>query len=169
MAMFVANQLRPIEPSSCSSVTPRSLQSGTSPPSWLHLQVTLCRPPQSTMSKWRASSTSSAMVRYTRVWKLRGWEHHHNLNSSWCLVKILKIKFDQDLELAIWPIEVTLIRRTQPLGPLCVWQCFNSLRCVNFCLSELLQYRAFAAPYAYAPFDAPKPSNIQGVFLTGLP
>ena len=29
--------LRPIEPSSCSSVAPRSLLSGPSPPSWLHL------------------------------------------------------------------------------------------------------------------------------------
>ena len=27
-------------------------------------------------------------------------------------------------ELVIWPQEVTLIRWTQPSGPLCLWQCF---------------------------------------------
>ena len=26
-------------------------------------------------------------------------------------------------ELVIWPQEVTLVRRTQPSGPLCLWQC----------------------------------------------
>ena len=43
------------------------------------------------------------------VW-LRFW--------SWCLVEILKMKFDQDtyvFELVIW---------TQPSGPLCLWQLF---------------------------------------------
>ena len=39
------------------------------------------------------------------VW-LRFWR--------WCLVEILKMKFDQDL-CKIW---------TQPSGPLCFWQCF---------------------------------------------
>ena len=27
-------------------------------------------------------------------------------------------------ELVIWPKEVTLVSRTQPSGPLCLWQCF---------------------------------------------
>ena len=27
-------------------------------------------------------------------------------------------------ELVIWPKEVTLVTRTQPSGPLCLWQCF---------------------------------------------
>ena len=29
-------------------------------------------------------------------------------------------------ELVIWPKEVTLISRTQPSGPLCLWQCFEN-------------------------------------------
>ena len=28
-------------------------------------------------------------------------------------------------ELVKWPKEVTLVTRTQPSGPLCLWQCFN--------------------------------------------
>ena len=46
------------------------------------------------------------------VW-LRFW--------SWCKVEILKM-FDQHL---IWPKEVNLVSRTQPSGPLCLWQCFT--------------------------------------------
>ena len=61
---------------------------------------------------------------------------------SWCSGKILKLKFGhcfavdascdyevQDRfgqELVIWPKEVTLISRTQPSGPLCLWQCFEN-------------------------------------------
>ena len=50
------------------------------------------------------------------VW-LRFW--------SWCLVEIIKMKFDQDLWKNLRPKEVTLVSRTQPSGPLCLWQCFD--------------------------------------------
>ena len=45
----------------------------------------------------------------------------------WCLVEIPQIKFDQDLcvHLVIWTEQVTLVSRTQPSGPLCLWQCFS--------------------------------------------
>ena len=45
----------------------------------------------------------------------------------WCLVEMPQIKFDQDLcvHLVIWPEQVTLVSRTQPSGPLCLWQCFQ--------------------------------------------
>ena len=46
---------------------------------------------------------------------------------SWCLVGILKMKFGQDLCLNLWydPKNVTLVSRTQPSGPLCLWQCLR--------------------------------------------
>ena len=34
-------------------------------------------------------------------------------------------------ELVLWPQEVTLVSRTQPSGPLCLWQCFSCK--ANFC------------------------------------
>ena len=37
---------------------------------------------------------------------------------------------------------------------------FKSVRCMEFCLSESFQYRAFPAPYmAYTPLDASKPQT----------
>ena len=55
--------------------------------------------------------------------------------SGWCLVDILKLMLGRDskeriwsrflFELVIWPQVVTLIRWTQPSGPLCLWQCFD--------------------------------------------
>ena len=35
-------------------------------------------------------------------------------------------------ELVIWPQEVTLVRWTQPSGPLCLWQCFKSVPFFRF-------------------------------------
>ena len=55
------------------------------------------------------------------------------LSKWWCLVEILKLIQGRDsedvwsrfvFELVIWPKEVTLVSRTQPSGPLCLWQCF---------------------------------------------
>ena len=34
-------------------------------------------------------------------------------------------------ELVIWPQEVTLVRWTQPSGPLCLWQCFSGKTASN--------------------------------------
>ena len=66
----------------------------------------------------------------------------------WPLVAIMKIilgrdseaMFGQDFEdeiwsrfvweLVIWPKEVTLVTRTQPSGPLCLWQCFFLILCL---------------------------------------
>ena len=43
------------------------------------------------------------------------------------------------LKHVIWPKEVTLISRTQPSGPLCLWQCFNTLRTAGkICLPDSL-------------------------------
>ena len=39
-------------------------------------------------------------------------------------------------ELVIWPKEVTLVSRTQPSGPLCLWQCLYILHCLH-CLHHL--------------------------------
>ena len=56
------------------------------------------------------------------------------LSKWWCLVEILKLMQGRDsedvwsrfvFELVIWPKEVTLVSRTQPSGPLCLWQCFE--------------------------------------------
>ena len=49
---------------------------------------------------------------------------------SCCLVEIMKMKSNQDLFENLWYdiyVEVTLVTRTQPSGPLCLWQClFNT-------------------------------------------
>ena len=52
-------------------------------------------------------------LRFADIW-LKLW--------SWCLIKILKM-FDQ---------EITLVSRTQPSGPLCLWQCFIYLLVMNY-------------------------------------
>ena len=47
-------------------------------------------------------------------------------------------------ELVIWPIEVTLVSRTQPSGPLCLWQCFHCSRYVWYCPGwRASQYKLF--------------------------
>ena len=44
---------------------------------------------------------------------------------SWCKVEILKM-FDQDLCLNLWyDPKKFLVSRTQPSGPLCLWQCLH--------------------------------------------
>ena len=52
----------------------------------------------------------------------------------WYLVETFKLVLGQDSEdvwskfvqeLVIWPKEVTLVSRTQPSGPLCLWQCLK--------------------------------------------
>ena len=53
------------------------------------------------------------------------------------------LRFVQELviwpkELVIWPKEVTLVSRTQPSGPLCLWQCFISSLYFNFCFDFYL-------------------------------
>ena len=66
---------------------------------------------------------------------------------GWCLVEILKLMLGRDsedetwsrfvFELVIWPQEITLVKWTQPSGPLCLWQCFwfeHSFRCKNVIL-----------------------------------
>ena len=57
----------------------------------------------------------------------------------WCLVEklILKSRFwrwnlIKLCEIVIWPQEVTLVRWTQPSGPLCLWQCFFILSVYAF-------------------------------------
>ena len=59
------------------------------------------------------------------------------LTKCWCLVEILKLMQGRDsedvwsrfvFELVIWPKEVTLVSRTQPSGPLCLWQCFYMIQ-----------------------------------------
>ena len=53
--------------------------------------------------------------RNAEIW-LRFW--------SWCLVDILEMKFDQNLcKNFDMTKEVILVSRTQPSGPLCLWQC----------------------------------------------
>ena len=55
---------------------------------------------------------------YADIW-LRFW--------SCCLVKNMKMKSERFVwKLVIWPREITLVIRTQPSGPLCLWQCFQS-------------------------------------------
>ena len=44
-------------------------------------------------------------------------------NSYWKLWKVSE-SWRFVFELVIWPKEVTLVSRTQPSGPLCLWQCF---------------------------------------------
>ena len=44
---------------------------------------------------------------------------------GWCLVEILKMMLGRDSEDEIWSRFVfELVIRTQPSGPLCLWQCF---------------------------------------------
>jgi len=51
---------------------------------------------------------------------------------GWCLVEILKLMLGQDSEDEIWSRFVfELVTWTQPSGPLCLWQCFNSLSLVR--------------------------------------
>ena len=46
---------------------------------------------------------------------------------GWCLVEILKMMLGRDSEDEIWSRFVfELVIRTQPSGPLCLWQCFSS-------------------------------------------
>ena len=55
------------------------------------------------------------------------------MSKFWYLVETLKLVLGWDFEdvwsrfvweFVIWPKEVTLVSRTQPSGPLCLWQCF---------------------------------------------
>ena len=87
---------------------------------------------------------------------------------SWCSGKILKLKFGhcfavdascdyevQDRfgqELVIWPKEVTLISRTQPSGPLWLWQCFFSID--NQYLESPLKHRPTKSPTSMALREA---------------
>ena len=50
----------------------------------------------------------------------------------------------------IWPKEITLVSRTQPSGPLCFWQCFNSsLLCItNTVCEETFCIRPVVAPFS---------------------
>ena len=46
---------------------------------------------------------------------------------GWCLVEILKMMLGRDSEDEIWSRFVfELVIRTQPSGPLCLWQCFDN-------------------------------------------
>ena len=45
-------------------------------------------------------------------------------------------------ELVIWPQEVTLVRWTQPSGPLCLWQCF--ICCLTICLIKLIFFQPWS-------------------------
>ena len=49
-------------------------------------------------------------------------------------------------ELVIWPQEVTLVRWTQPSGPLCLWQCLDSSSTTS----------AICPPTILLPFLAPQ-------------
>ena len=56
------------------------------------------------------------------------------------MVEILEIKFDQNLcKNFDMTKEVTLVSRTQPSGPLCLWQCFNFTlaRIINMFISRI--------------------------------
>ena len=60
------------------------------------------------------------------------------------LIMILKMKICSRFvfELVIWPQELTLARWTQPLGPLCLLQCFFIGQSATWCHLEILNLRA---------------------------
>ena len=52
-----------------------------------------------------------------------------------CLIKIFVRTCD-----LMWPKKVTLVSRTQPSGPLCLWQCFIPLLGQNLIVSVKIAY-----------------------------
>ena len=80
------------------------------------------------------------------------------LLSGWCLVDILKMKFDQELWKNLWydqnKLLWYLVSWTQPSGPLSLWQCFmvmdlinsphlhtcNAARNISFSYSNILRF-----------------------------
>ena len=62
-------------------------------------------------------------------------------------------------ELVIWPKEVNLVSRTQPSGPLCLWQCFILVLVLKLGNNSLKQF--LFRPYLLRMVATPKAHSCQ--------
>ena len=82
------------------------------------------------------------------------------------------MKFDQDLCLNLLELAWTLVRRTQPSGPLCLWQCFHYLTTMAQQPVPRTLFYVFSADVSTAPKEGriyPCKDILLDVVLSSVP